>query len=260
MSPPPVESSPPGGSSIPNEGSTVRLQKVLAGAGFGSRRAGEELIDAGRVTVNGRVATLGTKVDPARDVIKVDGVAVATSPDLVYLALNKPLGMLSAMSDPSGRPCVGDLLTDLSAGGLHHVGRLDADSEGLLLVTNDGSLSHRLTHPSYGVAKRYLAEIEGGLSRGVQRRLLAGVDLDDGPAKLDTLTVVDRAPGRTLVEVEIHEGRNRILRRMFESVDRPVHRLVRIAVGPLRLGELKPGRSRRLSQAEVRALYQAVGM
>ncbi|HET6165479.1 MAG TPA: S4 domain-containing protein, partial [Marmoricola sp.] len=177
MSQPPLEGSPP-------DESNVRLQKVLARAGLGSRRACEELIAAGRVLVNGLPASLGARVDPARDVVRVDGAAIPTASGLVHLAVHKPPGMLSAMSTDDGRPCVGDLVTDHGTG-LHHVGRLDADSEGLLLVMNDGALSHRLTHPSYGVAKRYLVELEGQLRRADSRALREGVELDDGPARVD---------------------------------------------------------------------------
>ena len=249
-------SQPPADSSSLDE-SNVRLQKVLARAGLGSRRACEELIAAGRVLVNGLPAELGARVDPARDVVRVDGAAIPTASGLVHLAVHKPRGMLSAMSSEDGRPCVGELVADQGTG-LHHVGRLDADSEGLLLVMNDGALSHRLTHPSYGVAKRYLVEIEGQLRRADSRALREGVELDDGPARVDALQVVDTAPGRTLLELEIHEGRNRIVRRMFEALELPVVRLLRLSVGPIRLGELKPGRIRHLNAAEVRALYAAV--
>jgi len=248
-------SQPPREPSSPDE-TSVRLQKVLARAGLGSRRACEELIADGRVLVNGLPAVLGARVDPARDVVRVDGAAIPTASGLVHLAVHKPPGMLSAMSDPAGRPCVGDLVSEHGSG-LHHVGRLDADSEGLLLVMNDGALSHLLTHPSYGVPKRYLAELGGQLRRADSRALREGVELDDGPARADDLQVVDATPGRTLVEIEVHEGRNRIVRRMFEAVELPVLRLLRLSVGPIRLGELKPGRVRHLSAAEVRSLYAA---
>jgi 23S rRNA pseudouridine2605 synthase len=238
---------------------SVRLQKVLAGAGVGSRRASEELIAAGRVTVNGKVATLGARVDPERDTVAVDGVGVPVGADLVYLAVNKPRGMLSAMSSTSERPCLGDLVAPYGTG-LHHVGRLDVDSEGLLLVTNDGPLSHRLTHPSYEVAKRYLVEIEGAVPRGLSKTLRTGVDLDDGPARVDDFALIDSTPRRALVEVELHEGRNRIVRRLFEAAGYPVRRLVRLSVGPIRLGELKPGRVRHLNAGERRSLYEAVGL
>jgi 23S rRNA pseudouridine2605 synthase len=230
---------------------------VLARAGLGSRRACEELIAAGRVLVNGLPVTLGARVDPARDVVRVDGAAIPTAAGLVHLAVHKPPGMVSAMSDDSGRPYVGELVRDHGPG-LHHVGRLDVDSEGLLLVMNDGALSHRLTHPSYGVPKRYLVELDGQLRRAESRSLREGVDLEDGPARADDLQVVDATPGRTLVEIEVHEGRNRIVRRMFEALDLPVLRLLRLSVGPIRLGELKPGRVRHLNAAEVRSLYAAV--
>jgi 23S rRNA pseudouridine2605 synthase len=250
MSPPPHDPSSA-------DETSVRLQKVLARAGLGSRRACEELIAAGRVLVNGLPATLGVRVDPARDVVRVDGATIPIASGLVHLAVHKPPGMLSAMSDDSGRPCVGDLVRDHGAG-LHHVGRLDVDSEGLLLVMNDGALSHRLTHPSYGVPKRYLVELDGQLRRADSRALREGVELEDGLARADDLQVVDATPGRTLVEIEVHEGRNRIVRRMFEAIDRPVLRLLRLSVGPIRLGELKPGRVRHLNPAEVRSLYAAV--
>jgi 23S rRNA pseudouridine2605 synthase len=237
----------------------VRLQKVLAGAGVASRRGAEELIAAGRVSVNGRVATLGARVDPRRDAVAVDGVGVPVAADLVYLAVNKPRGMLSAMTSTSERPCLGDLVAGYGQG-LHHVGRLDVDSEGLLLVTNDGTLSHRLTHPSYEVAKRYLVEIEGAVPRGLSRTLRKGLELDDGPVRVDDFLLIDSTPRRALVEVELHEGRNRIVRRLFEATDLPVRRLVRLSVGPIRLGELKTGRVRHLNVGERRSLYAAVGL
>jgi len=247
-------------SSPPAEQAGVRLQKVLASAGLGSRRACEELIAAGRVSVNGVVATLGARADPARDVVRVDGDRLPTAAGLVHLALHKPRGMHSTMSDPQGRPCVGDLVRDRGDGtesaGLHHVGRLDADSEGLLLLTNDGALSHRLMHPSYEVPKRYLVEIEGTVPRSLGRALRAGVTLDDGPARADEFTLVDTVPGRSSVEVVLHEGRNHVVRRMFAELGHPVLRLVRTAIGPIRLGDLRPGRTRHLNQAEVQSLYR----
>jgi 23S rRNA pseudouridine2605 synthase len=237
----------------------VRLQKVLAAAGLGSRRACEELIAAGRVQVNGRPARLGLRIDPERDIVVVDGAQVPIASGLSYLAINKPRGMLSTMSDERGRPCIGDLIADLSTQ-LHHVGRLDADSEGLLLLTNDGALSHRLTHPSFGVAKTYLAEVEGTAARGLGRRLKAGVELDDGPVRVDTVTVVEATPGRSVIELSVHEGRKHVVRRMLAEVGHPVTRLVRIAVGPIRLGDLKPGRKRHLQPGEVQSLYRAVDL
>lgn len=251
--------SPPRPEGSASKDSGVRLQKVLASAGMGSRRASEELIAAGRVTVNGRVAQLGTRVDPAHDVVQVDGVGVAVGADLVYLAVNKPRGMLTTMTADTGKPSVGELVAPFGAG-LHHVGRLDVDSEGLLLVTNDGTLSHRLMHPSYEVAKRYLVEVSGVVPRSLGRTLRAGVELDDGPAHVDDYVLVDATPRRALIEVELHEGRNRIVRRMFETAGFPVRRLVRLSVGPIRLGELKPGRVRHLTVGEQRALFAVVGL
>jgi 23S rRNA pseudouridine2605 synthase len=236
-----------------------RLQKVLAAAGLGSRRACEELIAEGRVTVDGRVATLGARVDPRSAVVHVDGTRVVTDDRQVYLAVNKPRGVLSAMSDDRGRRTVADLVDDLPQR-VFHVGRLDADSEGLLLLTNDGELAHRLTHPSYGVSKTYLCEVSGPVPRGVERTLLAGVELEDGPVRADRFRVVDSLPPKALVEVVIHEGRNRIVRRMLDAVGHPVRRLVRTGIGPIRLGDLRPGRYRRLGRVEVGALYRAVGL
>ena len=230
---------------------------MLASAGIASRRASEELIAAGRVTINGRVAELGSRVDPSHDVVQVDGVGVPVAADLVYLAVNKPRGMVTAMSARSDKPSVGDLVAPYGVG-LHHVGRLDVDSEGLLLVTNDGALSHRLMHPSFEVAKRYLVEVSGVVPRNLGRSLRAGID--DGPARLDDYVLVDATPRRALIEVELHEGRNRIVRRMFDAAGFPVRRLVRLSVGPIRLGELKAGRVRHLSVGERRALFASVGM
>jgi 23S rRNA pseudouridine2605 synthase len=237
----------------------IRLQKVLAAAGFGSRRACEELISAGRVQVNGRTARLGARVDPQHDIISLDGSQVPTAEGLAYLAIHKPRGMLSTMSDERGRPCIGDLVADLPTQ-LHHVGRLDADSEGLLLLTNDGALSHRLMHPSYGVVKTYLVEVDGVVARSVTRQLRAGVELEDGPVTMDEVNLIDSTPNRSVLEVSLHEGRNHVVRRALEVVGHPVTRLLRVAVGPIRLGDLKAGRRRQLQQGEVQALYRAVNL
>lgn len=240
------------------EGETpIRLQKVMAAAGVGSRRACELLIAAGRVSVNGRrVAEQGLRVDPLRSEIRVDGELVAAASELVHLALHKPPGVLSAMSDPGGRRSLADLLPPRPQR-LFHVGRLDAESEGLLLVTNDGPLANRLAHPSYEVAKTYLAEVSGPIPRDLGRRLRAGVELSDGPARVDSFRVIDAAAGRVLVEVVVHEGRTHFVRRLLEAAGHPVSRLVRTAVGPVALGSLKPGRHRKLTRAEVRDLYIA---
>lgn len=238
----------------------IRLQKVLAAAGVGSRRACEEMIAEGRVSVDGRIITeQGTRVDPERQAIAVDGMRVATSSRLVLLALNKPPGVLSAMSDARGRPCVGDYVAGREDR-LFHVGRLDSDSEGLLLLTNDGQLAHHLAHPSHGVAKTYLCEVPGPVPRDLGRRLRAGVELDDGMARVDSFKVVAQLGKRASVEVVLHEGRNRIVRRMFAAVDMPVAQLVRTAVGPVRLGNLAPGRMRPLTARELGELYAEAGL
>jgi 23S rRNA pseudouridine2605 synthase len=232
-----------------------RLQKVLARAGLGSRRVCEELIAAGRVTVNGEVARLGRRVDPERDAVALDGVPVVVRDGLVYYLLNKPAGYVSTASDPEGRPTVVDLVPATPR--VYPVGRLDYDTEGLLLLTNDGDLTQLLTHPSHGVVKTYLAEVEGEPSPGAIRRLREGVQLDDGPTAPARVTVVQRRRGSTAVELGIHEGRNRQVRRMCEAVGHPVRRLVRTRIGPLRDGSLKPGTWRALSASEVRTLYEA---
>jgi pseudouridine synthase len=235
----------------------IRLQKVLASSGLGSRRACEELIIAGRVAVNGRtVRELGTRIDPLTDEVAVDGARVPVAPGQVYLALNKPPGVLSTMTDDQGRPCVGDYVADRTDR-VFHVGRLDAESEGLLLLTNDGALAHRLTHPSFGVPKVYLVQIDGRPGRRLVQQLRSGVELDDGMARADTARIVGATDAAAQIELVIHDGRNRVVRRMFDALDHPVRRLVRTAIGPLPLGELKPGRLRHLSPPEVRSLYKA---
>jgi 23S rRNA pseudouridine2605 synthase len=249
-------------SDSPPESETVgvRLQKILAAAGLGSRRTCEQLIAAGRVSVDGEVVhEQGLRVDPLRAVVLVDGERINVRADLVYLALNKPRGVLSAMSDPRGRPTVGDYVAERPER-LFHVGRLDADSEGLLLLTNDGELAHRLTHPSYSVAKTYLAEVAGPVPRDLAKRLRAGVELDDGLVAVDGFRVLDAAGGRALVEVVIHEGRKHVVRRLLATTGHPVSRLVRTAIGPVRLGHLRAGTLRRLSHKEISRLYQLAGM
>jgi len=238
----------------------VRLQRVLAAAGLGSRRACEQMIEEGRVEVDGaQVRTQGMRVDPDRAVIRVDGMRIASAPDHVYLALNKPRGVVSTMSDPQGRPSLQDYVGERSAR-LFHVGRLDADTEGLLLLTNDGELAHRLSHPSYEVVKVYLAEVQGPVARDVGKRLKAGVELEDGIAHADGFRVVNTSGGRFMVEVSLHEGRKHIVRLMLEAVGHPVSRLVRTDVGPISIGNLKPGKHRKLSQQEVGALFAAVSL
>ena len=198
-----------------DDGDGVRLQKVLAAAGVGSRRACEELIEKGRVEVDGEtVRVQGMRVDPATAVIKVDGIRIASAPGAVHLALNKPRGVVSTMSDPEGRPSLTDFIKAREAR-LFHVGRLDTDTEGLILLTNDGELAHRLAHPSHGVTKTYLAEVAGPMARDVGKRLRAGVELDDGFARVDSFRLVGSAAGRVMVEVVLHEGRKHIVRRLL---------------------------------------------
>jgi 23S rRNA pseudouridine2605 synthase len=225
---------------------------VLARAGFGSRRICEDLIAEGRVTIDGEVAELGRRVDLERDRVEVDGVPVSVRPGLVHYLLNKPVGVITTADDPQGRPTVVELVP--SEPRVFPVGRLDLDTEGLLLLTNDGELGHRLTHPSYGVEKEYLAEVEGEPTRATLRRLREGIELDDGvtaPAKASLL-----APN--LVKLTIHEGRNRQVRRMCDAVGHPVVRLVRTRIGPLAERRLKPGEWRALTSGEVRALETEV--
>lgn len=242
---------------------SVRLQKVLSQAGVASRRVAEKMIRDGRVEVDGAVVTeLGTRVDPATTVIRVDGTRVSVDDSHVYLALNKPRGMLSTMSDDRGRPCIGDLVEHRVRGSknLFHVGRLDADTEGLILLTNDGELAHRLMHPSFEVPKTYLATVAGTVPRGVGKKLRAGIELDDGMARVDHFAVVDAVAGKSLVRVTLHEGRNRIVRRLLAEVGHPVQELVRTDIGTVSLGDQRPGSLRPLRRNEIGELYKAVGL
>jgi 23S rRNA pseudouridine2605 synthase len=237
----------------------VRLQKLLAAAGVGSRRVCEDLISAGRVEVDGQVVTeLGVRIRPTQTV-HVDGVRVQLDESRVYLAFNKPVGVVTSMSDELGRADIGDFVGNRKER-LFHVGRLDADTEGLLILTNDGELAHRLQHPRYGVLKTYLAQIPGPVPRDLGRRLREGIELDDGPVRVDSFRIVDSAPGKALVEVVLHEGRKHIVRRMLAEVGHPVITLVRTQVGPIHLGDTRPGKWRNLSSAEVGALYAAAEM
>ena len=230
-----------------------RLQKVLARAGYGSRRACEELIEEGRVTVDGEVAQLGRRVDARTQRVEVDGVPVSASPDLVYYLLNKPAGVVTTASDTHGRPTVVELVPDEPR--VFSVGRLDAETEGLLLLTNDGDLAHRLTHPSFGIDKEYLAEIDGRPSAADVGRLRRGVELDDGITAPAKVTLLDA----TVLRITIHEGRNRQVRRMCEAVGHPVTRLVRTRIGPIVDRRLRPGEWRTLSAAEIRRLQATSG-
>ena len=238
----------------------IRLQKVLAAAGLGSRRACEVLIEEGRVSVDGEIVReQGRRVDPQTNVIRVDTMRINTASDLVYLALNKPRGMVTAMADPEGRPCVGDLVATRRER-LFHVGRLDAETEGLLLLTNDGELAHRLSHPSFEVPKTYLAEVLGPVARDVGRRLREGVELEDGIVKVDSFRLVDSNANRVLLEIVLHEGRKHIVRRALDEVGHPVQRLVRTAVGPVRVGDQRAGKLRALTLEELAGLFSLVGM
>ena len=246
----------------PGPDGAVRLQKVLSAAGVASRRKAEELIRAGRVRVDGIVVReMGLRIDPDRAVVHVDGNRIILRQDLVYLALNKMPGVLSTMSDAEGRPHIGQLVADWGiTTRLFHVGRLDMDSEGLLLLTNDGELAHRLTHPSFGVPKTYMAEVPGPIPRDLGRRLRAGVQLEDGLVKVESFDVVDVLGGRAVVEVVVHEGRKHLVRRMLAEVGHPVSRLVRTRIGDLQLGHQRPGTLRRLNPVEISLLYRAVGL
>ena len=239
----------------------VRLQKALADAGVASRRACEDLITAGRVSVNGvQITVLGTKIDPENDELAVDGETVIGNKSKTYLAFNKPAGVLSTMSDPEGRPCLGDFFSDRKER-LFHVGRLDKESEGLIVLTNDGEIAHRATHPSYGLIKRYLVEIEGHLSESQIRELKTGIRLEDGLARaLEVSVLREPTPKSAWVEMAIHEGRYHIVRRMFEELDLPVLRLIRTEFGPLNVGETKVGRWRHLNEGELENLFKALNI
>jgi 23S rRNA pseudouridine2605 synthase len=244
----------------PGERQGERLQKVLARAGVGSRRVVEDMIDARRISVNGRTVTVqGMRVDPRTDKIAVDGARIELRDDRVTYALNKPAGVLTAMSDDRNRPTVGDMIGDL-APGLVHVGRLDQDTEGLLLVTNDGELAHRLAHPSYEVRKTYLAQVSGSVPRDLGRRLRAGVELEDGPVAVHSFRLVDTHAGQSVVEVVLHEGRKHIVRRLLAQVGLPVSRLTRTAVGPIELQRMRVGTIRKLTRQELGALQDLVGL
>ncbi|MGZ4690667.1 MAG: pseudouridine synthase [Acidimicrobiia bacterium] len=239
--------------SAPTDGE--RLQKVLARAGLGSRRVCDDLIAAGRVTVDGEVAVLGRRVDPEHDHIELDGVPVVTQTGLVYYLLNKPVRTVTTAHDPEGRPTVVELVPDEPR--VFPVGRLDWDTEGLLVLTNDGELTQRLTHPSHGVEKEYLVEVEGVPSRGALRQLREGVELEDGMSAPAEVRLVQSRGDSAAIELVIHEGRNRQVRRMLEAVGHPVVRLVRTRIGVLADRDLGPGEWRELRADEVRGLYAA---
>ncbi len=239
----------------------IRLQKLLAQSNVASRRKCEELMLAGEVEVDGEVITrLGTKVDPRTAVIRVSGKRLPPVSDHVYLVLNKPRGVVSTMSDPEGRPTITDVLADVrgdSAERLFHVGRLDTDTSGLLLLTNDGSFAQRIAHPSYEVDKTYVAEVDGSFAKETLQRLLDGVTLEDGPVTVSSAKVVAQAKEKSIVELVIHEGRNRIVRRLLDQVGHPVRKLTRTQLGPVRLGSLKSGELRDLTLDELGELLEA---
>ena len=258
-----------GGQDDPHVASGQRLQKVLAHAGVASRRACEQLIADGRVSVDGVTVTeAGVRVDPLTQEIRVDGSRILTNPELITLMLHKPAGVVTTMEDPEGRPTVAQYGRDYLAENpelpdslrLVHVGRLDTETEGLLLLSNDGELSHRLMHPSFEIAKTYVAIVEGQVEPWVPRKLRRGIELEDGEAKADRVTVKDSGPRGSIVEITLHSGKNRIVRRMLDAVGHPVTRLARTRLGPLRLGNLRPGQTRPLSGEEIAALQQEVGL
>lgn len=238
----------------------IRLQKVLAAAGVASRRASEILIDEGRVEVNGRVVTeQGMRVDPERDTIRVDGSRIPPPRRHLYVLLNKPRGVVSTMEDPEGRPTLADYLPRTRER-LFHVGRLDTDTEGLIILTNDGDFAHRLAHPSFEVPKTYLAEVVGHVDNRTIKRLEKGITLDDGPVRPDRVAVKARTDARSLLTITLHEGRNRIVRRMMDAVGHPVDRLARVAIGPVRLGTLPVGQTRDITREELGALLDLIGL
>jgi len=232
----------------------VRLQKVLANAGVASRRVAEQLIVEGRVRVNGTVVDeLGSRIDPEHDLVDVDGVAVQLDQSKRYVMLNKPTGVVSSMRDDRGRPDLRQYAREWDER-LFNVGRLDADTSGLLLLTNDGELAHVLAHPSFGVTKVYIAKVEGVVTPQTIARLTRGVELDDGPIAADKARLLDRSRDTSLIELTLHSGRNRIVRRMMAEVGHPVAELVRRQFGPLHLGTLPVGQARELTTVERGAL------
>jgi 23S rRNA pseudouridine2605 synthase len=251
-----AEPSPPDPADRDDDG-LVRLQKLLAQSGVASRRRCEELMLAGLVEVDGEVVTrLGTKVDPRTAVIRVEGRRLPPVSKQVYLALNKPRGVVSTMSDPEGRRTLSDLVADRPER-LFHVGRLDTDTSGLIILTNDGDFAQRLAHPSYEVDKTYVAEVTGDVSKATVTQLREGVTLDDGPVTVSAARIVQRGGGKTIVELVIHEGRNRIVRRLLDSVGHPVRQLTRTRIGPVALGQLKPGDLRDLTREELGELLDS---
>lgn len=243
-----------------HDASGERLQKVLAAAGLGSRRACEQMILDGRVQVDGvPVVELGVRIDPARQKVAVDGLPVQLDESKVYLAFNKPLGVVSTMEDDEGRPCLGDYTMDRPER-LFHIGRLDVETSGLILFTNDGEFAHRMQHPSYGVLKTYVATVPGPVRKGLGNQLREGVELEDGLIKVDDFSVIDSQPGWAMVQVILHEGRKHVVRRLLEEVGHPVRELVRTQVGPIRLTDLRPGNMRAITSDELARAMKEVDL
>lgn len=236
----------------------IRLQKVLAQAGLGSRRRCDDMIAQGRVEVNGEIIdVMGARVDPATDVVRVNGKRIPAPNDHAYVLLNKPRGIVTSMADEQGRPDLASFIAGREDR-LFHVGRLDTDTSGLLILTNDGDLAHKLAHPSFEISKTYVALVDGDVPDTLGALLKKGVELEDGPAKVDRFQVKDRSRGRSIVELEIHMGRNRIVRRLLAEVGHPVKELTRTAFGPLHLGGLSSGSMRDLTRDELGALFDSV--
>lgn len=244
----------------PHVESGIRLQKVISQAGVASRRHAEILITSGRVRVDDKVVRkLGTRVDPSRQVIHVDGERLLLDTDSLTIALNKPVGVVSTMDDPEGRACLADYTQDYPQR-LFHVGRLDTDTAGLILLTNDGELAHRLMHPSFEIPKTYVATVPGEVPRGLRKKMLRGIELEDGPVEVEDFRIKDQYGDLTLVELTLHEGRNRIVRRLLESVGFPVVELVRTQFGPVKIGRLHPGVTRKIDGPVLQELYKAVDL
>lgn len=239
----------------------IRLQKVLAQAGVASRRAAEIMIDEGRIEVNGQLVTeQGRRVDPERDVIRIDGSRLPPPRRHVYAMMNKPRGVVCTMGDPEGRRTVADFLGRYGRDRIYHVGRLDTDTEGMLLLTNDGDFAQAMTHPSYELSKTYVAEVEGFIDNATLKRLTKGVKLDDGWVNPDRVKLGPRTEKRTMVTIVLHEGRNRIVRRLFDAVGHPVRTLARVQMGPVKMGQLRSGEVRDLTRDELGSLLDAVGL
>lgn len=239
---------------------SVRLQKILANAGFASRRHAERMITESRVEVDGKIVNkLGIRVNPHQSIIRVDGLRVIIENQYKYLAFNKPRGVLSTMHDTKKRPCIGDYLK-LKESRLYHVGRLDSETEGLIFLTNNGEFAHRLTHPSFEIPKTYIVQIKNSIDYKVGKKLTSGVELDDGIAKFDSFKIIDSFLGKTNIEVILHSGRNRIIRRMFEEVGYPIERLIRTKIGPIAIGQQKVRKIRNLSKEELGQLFSLLDM